>query len=307
MDRPTIDSSAPESAGWFASARSWIDLLRCRQWVKNLLVATPLLAAHVFSASAALTAGISMVAFCLAASSVYLVNDLADAGGDRRHPLKRNRPLAAGTISSPAAVAVAAALLAAAVAAGAFISWRFLAVVSAYVLAATAYTFLLKRKLIIDAITLAGLYCLRILAGAVAVNVPLSIWLMMFSMFAFFCLALLKRYSELTMHVAAGLPEPANRSYLARDLTALISIASAAGFAAVVVFGLYLSSPAVHALYRRSWVLWLEAPLLLYWMSRIIVLAHRQRLRDDPLVFATSDPGSLISATLAALIWACAL
>ncbi len=275
--------------------------------MKNILVAAPLLAAHVFSASAVLTVGISVAAFSLAASSVYLVNDLADAGADRRHPLKRDRPLAAGKVSALAAGAAGAVLMAAAAAVGAIVSWRFLAVIGAYVLGATAYTFLLKRKLIVDAITLAGLYCLRILAGAVAVNVSLSTWLMMFSMFAFFCLALLKRYSELSMHVAAGLPEPANRSYLARDLTALISIASAAGFAAVVVFGLYLSSPAVHALYRRSWVLWLEAPLLLYWMSRIIVLAHRQRLRDDPLVFATSDPGSLISATLAALIWASAL
>ena len=182
------------------------------------------------------------------------------------------------------------------------VNWRFLGVLVAYFLVTNAYTFLLKRKMIIDVVVLAGLYTVRVLGGAAAIGVPLSEWLLAFSMFIFLGLALVKRHSEMAVRFANGLPDPTNRDYRSTDLSLLISLASAAGFSAIIVLSLYLSSPTVRELYHHPKALWLVIPVMLHWISRVIMLSHRGVMHDDPVVFALTDRQSLASIALVGVI-----
>lgn len=282
--------------------RAWMKLLRVHQWVKNALVFVPIFAAHRFDFASVAQAIVAAIAFSLAASSIYIVNDLVDLDADRRHPSKRRRPLAAGTVPAWRATIVAPALLAAALAVGSLVSTPFLAVLAAYLAATTAYTFYLKRKIMMDIITLASLYTLRVIAGSVAIGEVPSEWILAFSMFIFTSMALIKRYVELAARVDAGLPNPTNRDYRKSDLNVLGALAAASGLNAVTVFALYISSDTVHHLYRHPNALWLICPVLLYWIGRALIMAERRYMDDDPILFALKDRISLLSFALIGLI-----
>jgi len=176
------------------------------------------------------------------------------------------------------------------------ISPLFAAVLLAYFVLTLAYSFTLKRRLIVDIVVLATLYTTRVIAGAAALPVVPSEWLLAFSMFIFTSLALVKRYVELAMRVDRELPDPTNRNYRLIDLPIVGALAAASGFNAVTIFALYVSSPAVGGLYRHPELLWLVCPVLMYWLSRMVILAHRRVLDDDPIVFALSDRNSRICA-----------
>jgi 4-hydroxybenzoate polyprenyltransferase len=164
----------------------------------------------------------------------------------------------------------------------------------------TAYSFVLKRKMLIDVITLGALYTTRVLGGAVAIDVIASKWLLAFCMCLFMSLALIKRYVELAARRDAKMPDPANRDYRTSDLPLVSALAAAAGFNAVVVFALYISSDAMNALYSRPELLWLVCPVLMYWIGRALMLAHRREMDDDPVVFALKDRVSLATMAVAA-------
>ena len=278
--------------------RAWIKLLRVHQWVKNALLFLAIFAAHRFDLGSAAEATTAAISFSLAASSIYVLNDLVDLDADRRHRSKRRRPLAAGTVSVWRAIVVAPALLAAALAIGFIVSIAFVAVLLVYLALTTAYTFYLKRKMMVDIVALASLYTLRVIAGAVAIGVVPSEWILAFSMFIFTAMALIKRYVELASRVDAGLPDPANRNYRKSDLNVLGALAAASGFNAVTVFALYISSDTVHRLYRHPQALWLICPILLYWIGRALMMADRRLMDDDPIVFAIKDWNSLLSFAL---------
>ncbi len=146
-----------------------------------------------------------------------------------------------------------------------------------------------------DVVALASLYTIRVVAGAVAIDVFISQWLLGFSLFIFTTLALVKRYTELAVRLDAGLADPSNRNYKVGDLSVIAALAAAAGFNSVTVFALYVSSDAVHALYRRPEILWLFCPVLMYWIGRMIILAHRRQMHDDPIVFALYDRISYVT------------
>ena len=187
------------------------------------------------------------------------------------------------------------------------ISHVFVMELAGYLTLTVTYSFFLKRKMLIDVITLASLYTLRVIAGGAAIGVMISQWLLAFSMFLFLSLALIKRYSEMAIRFDSGLPDPSNRDYKAGDLPTIASLAAAAGYCAVIVFSLYLSSDAIKTLYRHPTVLWLACPLLLYWISRMIMMGHRRILHDDPVIFALQDRVSLLTILLIALLVAMAL
>ncbi len=295
-DAETIPSRAP-------GTRTWARLLRVHQYAKNALVFLPLLTSHSFDLASLGAALIAFIAFSLCASGIYVLNDLVDLQDDRAHPRKRERPLASGEISVLHGLAVVPVLVAAAFAAGAFLGPVFLMVLGIYLALTTAYSFALKRMMLIDVITLAGLYTVRVIGGAAAIAAVPSSWLLAFCMSIFLSLALLKRHVELTVRLDAGLPDPANRDYRKGDLGMVASLAAAAGFNAVTVFALYISSDAVHELYSRPQILWLVCPVLIYWIARILMLAQRRKMHDDPVVFALRDRPSLaVAAASAALI-----
>ena len=288
-----------------SSFRTWRKALRVHQYSKNALVFVPLVTAHAYTPHSFLSALLAFISFSLCASSVYLLNDLVDLNDDRKHPTKRKRPFAAGNIPISQGMFAIPLLLVCAFVCASAVSLLLAAVLSAYFLLTLTYSLSLKRKLIVDVIALATLYTVRVIAGAVAISVTPSEWLLAFSMLIFTCLALVKRYVELAMRIDKELPDPSNRNYRLMDLPIVGALAAASGFNAVTIFALYVSSPAVVGLYHRPQLLWLVCPVLLYWVSRIVVLAHRRVIDDDPIVFALRDRNSLLAgASMIAIILA---
>jgi 4-hydroxybenzoate polyprenyltransferase len=277
--------------------------VRVYQWAKNILVFVPLLTAHrIFAEGAARTSLLAFAAFSLAASSVYVANDLVDLDDDRRHPAKRSRALAAGDLGIAFAVALAPALLLGSTAIALLLSPMFERLLLIYVAASLLYSFWLKRVALVDVFLLAGLYTLRILAGAAAITVPVSHWLLAFSLFAFLSLALVKRFVEVENIAAREQIRVAGRGYLAKDGTLLAMLGTASGYLSVLVLALYITSRDVMALYSRPELLWFLVPLMLYGLSRVWFLAHRGKLQEDPLLFALHDPASYAMAAAIALV-----
>jgi len=264
--------------------------MRPVQWLKNLLLAVPLVTAHEWANLDKLTALlVAFVSFSLAASSVYLVNDVIDAQHDRLHPTKRNRPIASGRLSVPVALVAALVLIGAAVGIAYFVRGWFLELLLVYLVLTASYSFYFKSKPVLDAIFLAGLYTHRIVIGGEAIDEFPTPWLLAFSMFMFLSLALAKRHAELTLMQAAGKEAPANRGYHTRDIPLLAAAGIAAGYAGVMVFALYINSITNAQFYELPQLLWFICPLLIYWITRIWLLSNRGRLRDDPLMFTVTD------------------
>jgi 4-hydroxybenzoate polyprenyltransferase len=279
--------------------RAWVRALRVYQWVKNTLVFAPLLLAHRFTEIPLLqSAAGAFAAFCLCASSVYILNDLWDLPSDRKHPRKSLRPFASGTLPITHGVVVAILLLVAAFSLAVFIGPLFAAALAVYYAVTVAYSFFLKRISLVDVMSLSGLYTLRILGGAAAVGVAASFWLLAFSVFLFLSLAVAKRYTELAMMVKQGRNSASGRAYESVDLPILLALGIASGYCAVLVLALYINSDSSENLYRRPQMLWLICPLLLYWVSRVWIFAGRGKMHDDPILFALKDRISLVIAAL---------
>ncbi|HUK65187.1 MAG TPA: UbiA family prenyltransferase [Anaeromyxobacteraceae bacterium] len=273
-------------------------VLRLHQWAKNLLLFLPILAAHRLADRAALgRVALAFLSFGFVACAGYVLNDLFDLESDRQHPRKRARPFASGALSPRAGFVLAPLLVAAGATLAWFLSRPFEAALGGYLLVALLYSVRLKRELILDVLVLAGLYTVRIYAGAFAAGVPVSEWLASFSLFIFLSLALLKRASEL------GEPEAASprRGYHVADRLLLVALGAASGYVAVLVLALYVNHPEVTRLYSRPQWLWGLCLLVLYWISRIWLLAFRGELEDDPVAFAILDPVSWIVAALGAV------
>jgi 4-hydroxybenzoate polyprenyltransferase len=290
---------AREIDGRSARFEDYARALRLHQWVKNLLIFIPALAAHQFHAGTAAILVLSFLSFSLCASSAYVLNDLLDLPHDRLHPTKRLRPFAAGTLPLSQGVAMVPALLVSSLAIAGAIGIKFLGCVLLYYATTLIYSFWLKRKMSIDVLTLACLYGLRVVAGGVAVGVPLSTWLVGFLLFLFLSLAIIKRCTELITSIERGAGDPAGRGYQVRDLPVLEAMAAASGYVAVLVFALYIASPQVADLYRAPDRLWLICIILIYWISRMLVMTRRGLMHDDPIVFAAKDKMSLASGALA--------
>jgi 4-hydroxybenzoate polyprenyltransferase len=274
--------------------------IRVHQWLKNSLVFVPVVAAHrIEDVAADLRVVAAFWAFSLCASSVYVLNDLTDLRSDRQHPRKCKRPFASGDLPLGFGLVLAPVLLATSAAiAIAMLPPIFLVVIVTYYVSSMAYNFAAKERAVWDVVLLAGLYVLRVLAGAAAVPVPPSVWLLAFSMFVFLSLALAKRYSEMHMLAKLGRGRAHGRGYVTDDMPVLQSMGVASGYLAVLVMALYINSPEVHALYVRPYVLWAICPLLLFWTTRIWLKTHRGEMHDDPVVFALRDGVSLLVGAL---------
>lgn len=287
--------------------KSWIKALRFHQWMKNLLIFVPLLASHKASHGDLLLDGVlAFLFFGLCASSVYVLNDLLDLPDDRHHSTKRNRPFASGALPVQAGLMVFPVLLVAAFA-GSFwlLPRQFTVALALYYVMTLAYSLVLKRKMVVDVITLAMLYTIRIIAGTFAFAVSVTFWMLAFSMFIFLSLALVKRYAELHEARSRGKLEQARgRGYYPEDLPMIASLGAASGYMAVMVLALYIQDQNTVMLYRHPKAIWLACPLLLYWISRTWLMTHRGEMHDDPVVFAIKDRISLVvGALFGAIFW----
>jgi 4-hydroxybenzoate polyprenyltransferase/phosphoserine phosphatase len=289
-----------------AKRNAWLKALRVHQWAKNILIFLPMLLAHELTNPALyLKAVTAFFAFSLAASGIYVFNDLFDLHADQHHPRKKNRPFAAGNLNLAAAASAVPLLVLAALGISLLLPSAFTAVLLLYLVITTLYSWRLKQLALLDVVTLAGLYTLRILAGTAAYGVKTSGWLIAFSVTIFFSLALVKRYAELR-EVLEAHPEKIGargRGYHARHLPWLARFGIAAGALSAGILALYITSPKVLEFYNRPAVLWILCPLVLYWIGRIWRLAVRGELSDDPLDFAARDPQTwLIGAVSAAVL-----
>jgi 4-hydroxybenzoate polyprenyltransferase len=283
--------------------------VRAHQWVKNLLLFVPILLDHrLFERDVMMRGLIAFVAFCLAASGGYVLNDLMDLEADRHHPAKRDRPFASFTLPVAVGIALAPLLLVSSVVIGATLLPRdFLLLLLLYIVMTAAYSSYLKRIAVLDVLLLAGLYTLRVLAGVAGSGVRFSTWLLAFAMFLFLSLAFLKRHAEL---LALAPDQPVSlrrRGYLTGDVQWLGTMGSASGYLAVLVLALYLNSDEVVRLYRKPAVLFLVCPLLLFWTGRMWLMAHRGQIHEDPIVASARDPASYIVAALVGLVLYAAL
>jgi 4-hydroxybenzoate polyprenyltransferase len=288
--------------------RAILRALRPHQWAKNVLVLVPLFTAHSLGDLDALANSVAaLVAFSLCASSVYVLNDMLDLEADRAHPRKSKRPFASGDLSLATGLVLSPVLLAVAALIAAFLPVKFELALGVYYVLTCAYSTILKRFLLVDAVALAGLYTLRIIGGAGAATVALSFWLLLFSVFLFLSLAFVKRYAELDSLRRRQKLQALGRGYRVEDLQVLQSFGTSAGYLSVLVLALYINSPEIEPLYHRPKAIWMLCVLLLYWISRVWMTAHRGGMHDDPVVYALTDRVSLGLGLLAAITVAVAI
>jgi 4-hydroxybenzoate polyprenyltransferase len=293
-----------EAAARPAASAAFVRVLRPHQWVKNLLVFVPILLDHRLAQPEVVGRGaMAFAAFCLAASGAYVLNDILELEADRSHPTKRYRPFASGALAPRVGYLLAPALIGASLVIGAgLLVPGFVALLLLYIGLTTAYSAYLKRIVVLDVILLAGLYTLRVLAGITASGVRFSTWLLAFSTFLFLSLAFLKRHGELSTLAAHPGPAVRRRGYVPEDMEWLRTMGAASAYLAVLVLALYLNSDEVVKLYRKPAVLFLVCPLLLYWTSRMWLLAHRGRINEDPIVAAAYDLSSYVVGVLVLLV-----
>ncbi|MBL6726868.1 MAG: UbiA family prenyltransferase [Methylophilaceae bacterium] len=282
----------------------WFRALRLNQWIKNLLLFVPLLAAHQLgSIQSIATLVIAFISFSLCASSVYIINDLLDLESDRGHPRKKHRPFASARLPIALGVAIAPLLIGVSIVLGTIVGSEFLVVLLLYLLLTVAYSLVLKRVALVDCITLATLYTVRIIAGAAAVGVSLSFWLLVFSVFIFLSLALVKRYAELLVQAKESKSSTHGRGYLVSDASLLQTLGVSSGYISALIMALYVRSEDVLSLYIQPMAIWLELPILLFWVSWIWLKTTRGEMHDDPIVFAIKDKISLLVAALTAVVF----
>ncbi len=301
------------------TVKNWLKAVRLHQWAKNTLIFVPLLLAHAWSLATIAAAFLAFFSFGLCASATYIINDLLDIEADRRHPRKRRRPFAAGDLSAFAGIAAVVLMMCASVTLALFLPHFFASLGGVhapghaisffdwllfYTITTLAYSFYLKRKLLLDVFVLSGLYTVRILAGSAATGVVMSPWLAGFSVFFFLSLAFVKRFSELEGLRETGKAVTNGRGYFVSDLEQLRSLGTGAAYAAVVVMTLYITNPETTFLYHHTVRLWLVVPVLLLWLSQVWMLASRGHMHDDPVVWACTDKRSLLLGLLmAVIIW----
>lgn len=286
------------------NGKALLRLLRPHQWCKNLLCLLPLLLSGRWREEACVLGSLSaMVAFSLLASLVYVLNDLADVHADRAHPQKRHRPLAAGQVSVPVALAAAFLLGCLTVLVAGWQPEKARWWLACYALLALSYTWRLKTLLALDVVALASFYGLRVLYGGAVAGISVSVWTSVFCLFLFFTLALVKRYDEVAVQEdsasAASAASPASRRpYRAQDRLVLLGLACAGANTSLLVVALYLNSAEVRAIHQNPQWLWLVLPALLYWLARVLIIVHRGGIHHDPVVFALRD-----RASWAVLLW----
>ncbi|MDG4650559.1 UbiA family prenyltransferase [Roseibacterium sp. SDUM158017] len=282
--------------------RALVRTLRPHQWLKNLLVFVPILADPSHGGWLFTWVLAAFFAMSFAASAGYVINDLLDLADDRSHPRKRNRPFASGALSAATGTWLAPALLILSLGVAAMISLKLVAVVVAYFLLTMSYSLSLKRHAVIDICTLAALYTIRIVAGGVAIGVSLSVWLLAFSMFVFFSLAAAKRLGELSDADAAG-RTISRRGYTVDDRRILSQMAISAGYIGVLVLALYIDEPYVQERFGAHRMFWGVCALLIFWISRLVLVANRGEMDDDPLIWSFTDGVSRLTvAAIAALM-----
>jgi 4-hydroxybenzoate polyprenyltransferase len=308
--------------------KTLLKAVRLHQWAKNTLVFVPILLGHMLTTNRVAASLVAFLSLGFCASATYIINDLLDIEADRRHPRKRRRAFASGDLSPVAGIGIVAAFFTIALTLAYLLPrifaslpgvhgaqeilarpYAFAGWLAVYTVSTLAYSVRLKRMMLVDVMVLSGLYTLRILAGSAATGVSVSTWLAAFSIFFFLSLAFVKRFSELEL-MAEGLADdalaakPSGRGYMLSDLEQVRSFGTSSGYASVVVLTMYISQDSSPQMYHHPARLWLLAPVLLLWLSRVWLLASRGEMHEDPVVYAITDERSwLLGAMSVFVVW----
>jgi 4-hydroxybenzoate polyprenyltransferase/phosphoserine phosphatase len=285
----------------------WINAVRGHHWAKNLLLFLPLALSHNLTLQPIVRTFVGFALFGFCASALYILNDLLDLHSDRGHPWKKERPFAAGELSIPQGLLAAFILLSAALGMGFLLDAQFGLALVGYAVLTMLYSLYLKKIALLDVFVLSSFYSFRILAGALISATPLSQWFLAFSMFFFLSLAMAKRYSELLHARDLVMAGNSGRGYHTGDRELLLSLGVGSSFSAVVIFSLYVHSPEVRLLYSSPEFLFLLCPIVLYWLSRTWLMAHRGELKEDPVTLAIRDPVSYGVAVASAAVIAASM
>jgi len=277
--------------------QDYLNLMRVHQWSKNALIAVPFLLDQRFGDPRATFAVVlGFFAMSLLASATYIVNDMLDLQADRRNSTKRHRALASGTVSIARGAVAAGVLGFVALVLALMLPPMFQLALAVYLVLTLSYSFALKRKAMLDVIMLAALHTLRVVAGTLAIGAEWSFWLLAFSLFVFFSLALAKRVAELANLALAGRDMAPGRGYTVGDRAFLTMVGVSTGYLSVLVVALYINSAKVLRVYSEPMLLWLVCPVLMYWIGRIWLETSRGNMHEDPIVFALKDRESLYTA-----------
>jgi 4-hydroxybenzoate polyprenyltransferase len=271
-----------------------IKQLRVNQWIKNVLIAVPLISAHkAADVDLLVKTFLGMISFSLIASMVYVMNDMLDVENDRKHPTKKERPFASGRLPIKTGFFLAPLLGVASFSVASLLGWKFASVISIYFLVNIVYSVRLKEEIMLDVVTLASFYTMRLMAGAAATEIMISQWLLSFSTFFFLGLAMVKRYTELLRIVSRNHNALHGRGYTGDDKIPVLVMGITCSMLSILILALFFASPDVQVLYREPYRLWMLAPILLFWTGRIWLLTQRGQVDDDPVVFAVKDRVSL--------------
>jgi 4-hydroxybenzoate polyprenyltransferase len=275
-------------------ARALVEALRLRQWSKNVLVfAGIVFAAKLGDATRWLEAVTAFAAYCAASSAAYLTNDVRDRDQDRLHPVKRVRPIARGELAPRTALSVGAGLAVLSLALAAALGpWSLLLLLGFFALQAT-YTLRLKHVVLIDVMAIAGLFVVRAVAGALAVDVRISPWLLLCTALLALFLALAKRRGELVLVGAEATPgRPVLEGYSLALVDQLVAVVAAS---TVIAYSLYTFTA------RDSKALMATIPFVLFGVFRYLLLIHRDDLGEEPEHILLSDPPIIVAVVTWAL------
>ena len=273
--------------------------LRPGQWTKNLFVFAALVfAERLTDTTSVVKAVVAFVVFCALSSAIYLINDVLDREQDRRHPLKSHRPIASGALNPTIAVAAAAVLGTAAMIVALSLGWRFFEIAAGYVVLLSAYSALLKHVVILDVLTIAAGFTLRAAAGAAAIAVPISHWLLVCTTLLALFIALSKRRHELTLLTEKAIDHrPILGDYTPYLLDQMISVVTAS---TLIAYVFYTISPETTAKFGTD-LLTLTIPFPLYGIFRYLFLVHRRDQGGSPADLVINDRPLLICVALWAL------
>lgn len=289
LKKPTLHLKSDEQY-----LRSIVRAMRPHQWLKNVLLFLPIMAAHYFSMTAIIQCLIAFCAFSMIASSVYLTNDLVDLSSDRQHPNKKFRPMAAGEVKLQHATLLSVILMIFGFGIAMMVSSFFALIIGIYFITTILYTFLVKKIVALDVCVLAALYTLRVIAGAAAAQLTVSVWLLAFSMFFFFALASIKRQAELVSTSYNDKADIVGRGYTTSDLPVVTGMGLASGYLSILVLALYINSSEVLSQYNSPAYLWACCVFLMYWLTRMVIISQRNEMHDDPIIFAAKDCHSIL-------------
>ncbi len=282
-----------------SSIKVWLKAIRVHQWLKNILLFVPIVTSFTMpDAASMMLMSLSFLSFSLTASATYILNDIWDVESDRNHPRKKFRPFASSSLSIINGIAASITMLFIGVAISLFVSVKFSLLLISYLILTTLYSFILKQKVLIDVMLLSILYTLRIIAGSIALDIKVSSWLLIFSIFIFLSLALVKRCSELVSMRSIGIDSLQGRGYKTSDLVVLWPFGISSSLCSIVVFELFINTPETISRYLSPELLFGSTLLLTYWLLSLWIRTSRGEMHDDPIVFAIKDRGSQITLAI---------